>query len=34
MNDVDGALQLLEKVMQGDDSKLKEEARLMIEHLN
>lgn len=34
MNDVDGALQLLEKVMQGDDNKLKEEARLMIEHLN
>ncbi|WP_232313154.1 hypothetical protein [Enterovibrio coralii] len=34
MNDVDGALQLLEKVMQGDDSQLKDEARKLIENLN
>ncbi|WP_407331019.1 FimV/HubP family polar landmark protein [Enterovibrio sp. 27052020O] len=34
MNDVDGAIQLLEQVMQGDDSNLKEEARMMIEKLH
>nr|WP_269808523.1 FimV/HubP family polar landmark protein [Enterovibrio nigricans] len=34
MNDVDGALQLLEKVMQGDDAHLKDEARKLIENLN
>ncbi|OEE68122.1 hypothetical protein A1OO_20565 [Enterovibrio norvegicus FF-33] len=34
MNDVDGAIQLLEQVMQGDDSNLKEEARMMIENLH
>ncbi|MEZ8128732.1 FimV/HubP family polar landmark protein [Enterovibrio norvegicus] len=34
MNDVDGALQLLEKVMRGDDAALKAEAKQMIENLN
>ncbi|WP_325894062.1 FimV/HubP family polar landmark protein [Grimontia sp. NTOU-MAR1] len=34
MNDVDGAIQLLEKVMQSGDTNLKDEARLMIEKLN
>ncbi len=34
MNDVDGALQLLEKVMRGDDAALKAEAQQMIENLN
>lgn len=34
MNDIDGAIQLLEKVMQGNDPNLKEEARKMIENLN
>ncbi|TKF12490.1 hypothetical protein FCV66_16190 [Enterovibrio norvegicus] len=34
MNDVDGALQLLEKVMRGDDAALKAEAKQMIESLN
>ncbi|KKD57813.1 hypothetical protein RN22_24400, partial [Grimontia sp. AD028] len=34
MNDVDGAIQLLEKVMQSGDANLKDEARLMIEKLN
>ncbi|MGF1765930.1 hypothetical protein L4D06_00860 [Enterovibrio makurazakiensis] len=34
MNDIDGAIQLLEQVMQGDDSTLKEEARVMIEKLH
>ncbi|MGF1706018.1 FimV/HubP family polar landmark protein [Enterovibrio baiacu] len=34
MNDMDGALQLLEKVMRGDDAALKAEAQQMIENLN
>ena len=34
MNDLDGAIELLEKVMQSDDLQLKEEARRMIENIN
>ena len=34
MNDLDGAIELLEKVMQSDDVQLKEEAQRMIENIN
>nr|WP_097356657.1 FimV/HubP family polar landmark protein [Candidatus Enterovibrio escacola] len=34
MNDIDGALQILQKMMQGDDSNLKNEAEEMIRNLN